>query len=256
MNALLLAAGLGTRLRPLTDTVPKCMVPIQGRPLLAYWLELLLQWGAAERVIINTHYLPEPVRQLVSGSVHKREIDLVHEDRLLGTAGTLIANLPALRGNDALVAHADNLTLFDAENFLARHHARPPSCIMTMMTFDTDAPQSCGIVSLSPDGVVESFHEKVAHPPGRLANAAVYLFSPESLDMIADLAQTAKQDEPVFDISQHVIPRFLGRIFTFHNDHYHRDIGNPQALSTAQTEFPSLYTRFAASMKDRESHRS
>ena len=54
MRALLLAAGRGTRLRPLTDTVPKCLVPVQGRPLLDYWLALLFDAGV-ERVLINTH---------------------------------------------------------------------------------------------------------------------------------------------------------------------------------------------------------
>jgi mannose-1-phosphate guanylyltransferase len=256
MNALLLAAGLGTRLRPLTDTVPKCMVPIQGRPLLSYWLELLMEWGSAEQVVINTHHLPESVRAAAGASAHRARICLFHEEQLLGTAGTLLANLSSLRGSDALVAHADNLTLFDCDAFLARHRARPPSCVMTMMTFDTDAPQSCGIVGLSPEGVVESFHEKVADPPGRLANAAVYLFAPEALDMITRWAKTAGQGAPLFDISQDIIPRLLDRIFTFHNHHYHRDIGNPAALNAAQAEFPSLYDRFAASMQARKGHSS
>jgi mannose-1-phosphate guanylyltransferase len=67
MRALLLAAGKGTRLRPLTDTVPKCLVPIHGRPLLAYWLDLLFSDGI-ERALITTHWLPEQVRGFVATS--------------------------------------------------------------------------------------------------------------------------------------------------------------------------------------------
>ncbi len=88
MRALLLAAGLGMRLRPLTDTVPKCLVPIRGKPLLGYWLELFLG-GGVERVLVNTHHLPETVRHFVAESPWRERIALVHEDRLLGTGGPL-----------------------------------------------------------------------------------------------------------------------------------------------------------------------
>ena len=87
-RALLLAAGLGTRLRPLTNHVPKCLVPIKGKPLLGYWLDLLLRAGI-ERVLVNTHYLPDPVRRFCAESPWANRIDLVHEESLAGTAGTI-----------------------------------------------------------------------------------------------------------------------------------------------------------------------
>ena len=102
-----------------------------------------------------------------------------------------------------------------------------------MMTFDTDAPQSCGIVE-EQAGVVVAFHEKVANPPGTRANAAVYIFEPEVLDFLASLGK------PVIDLSTEVLPHFLGRIHTFHNTWYHRDIGTLASLALAEREFPGL----------------
>src|SRR5258707_15359828 len=90
MRALLLAAGLGSRLRPITATTPKCMVMINGRPLLDYWLELLFGAGV-ERVLINTHWLAEQVDAHVKASRWTSRIDLIHEGKLLGTGGTVLA---------------------------------------------------------------------------------------------------------------------------------------------------------------------
>ncbi len=108
MKVLLLAAGTGSRLRPITQTLPKCLVPIAGRPLLEFWLELLGPLASCGETIINTHYMPEKVREYVAQSPYREKISLVHETALLGTGGTLIQNLPRLKGEDTLVAHADN----------------------------------------------------------------------------------------------------------------------------------------------------
>lgn len=239
MKALLLAAGMGTRLRPITDSLPKCMVPIQGRPLLDYWLELLGPSSQCTEILVNTHYLPEPVNEHVRASVHRSKVKLVHEAHLLGTGGTLYRNLPDLCGHNALVAHADNLTLFDFAAFSEAFAMRPSGCLATMMTFETDSPESCGIVELDASGIVQRFFEKAEHPPGRLANGAVYLFSAAALDIIKNFGESA-----VTDISLDIMPRFLGKMNTWHNTIYHRDIGTPASLAAARVEFPVVYQRF------------
>jgi mannose-1-phosphate guanylyltransferase len=231
---LLLAAGLGTRLRPLTDAVPKCLVPILGKPLLEYWLDLLFA-GGIEDAVINTHHLAGRVREFAAASRWKERITLVHEDELLGTGGTVLRNRARFAGHAFLVAHADNLTRFDVGAFRERHAHRPAGTAITMMTFTTDAPQSSGIVVENAAGIVTEFHEKTANPPGNRANAAVYIFEPEILAFLAAIGR------PVIDLSTEMLPRFLGRICTFHNDTYHRDIGTPESLRRAETE----YARFA-----------
>lgn len=231
MKAILLAAGLGTRLRPLTNRTPKCMVPIHGKPLLGYWLDMLLGNGAVEQVLINLHYLPDVVRQYVADSPWKEHTHLVYEENLLGTGGTVLRSRDFVDSQAFMVGHADNLTRFNPSLFMAAHATRPAGVDITMMTFDTDAPQTCGIVELDARGLVQAFHEKQPNPPGCRANAAVYIFEPSVVDFIASLGQE------VCDISTEVLPHFLGRMQTFHNTDYHRDIGTPESLELAQREY-------------------
>ena len=243
MRALLLAAGMGSRLRPLTDTTPKCLVPIHGRPLLDYWLDLVFE-GGIERALINTHWLSEQVEAHVAASPWGARIDLVHEDELRGTGGTILANRAWL-GNEAfLVAHADNLTDFDVAGLIEAHHNRPASHAITMLGFRTDNPSSCGILELDRSDTVTAFHEKVENPPGNLANGAVYIFEPE---VVADMARLGK---PNVDLSTEVIPNYLGRILCVETQGYHRDIGTPASLLRAHIEFPH------GSRRDREHKRA
>lgn len=230
MKALLLAAGLGTRLRPITDHLPKCLVSIKGKPLLAYWLDMLLPDGI-DRVLINTHYLPDAVNAYVKQSDWVNQIDMVYEPMLLGTGGTILRNQDYFLDQPFMVVHADNLTRFEVNKFIDAHRSRAIGAEITMMTFRTDAPQSCGIVELDSRGVVQQFHEKVDKPPGDLANAAVYIFEPTVIDFLAALGRD------VVDISTEVLPAYLGRIQTFLNDEYHRDIGTPESLALAEQEF-------------------
>lgn len=229
MRALLLAGGEGTRLRPITNTIPKCLVPIGGRALLDYWFDLVFAAGF-ERVLVNTSYLADKVRAHVAASRWRDRVDLVHEPTLLGTGGTVLANRAYFGRAPFLVAHADNLTDFDAAGLFAAHRARPAGCAITMLAFHTDRPQQSGILALDAHNVVQGFFEKVANPPGTLANAAVYIFDPEVVDFIVALGR------PVVDLSTEVIPAFLGRILAVTHIGYHRDIGTPDSLAQAHAD--------------------
>lgn len=231
MRALLLAAGYGTRLRPLTDNLPKCLVPIRGRPLLDYWLELLIA-GGIEAVLVNTHHFADQVSEFVGTSRWSHRVTLVHEENLLGTGGTVLRNRAFFHNDAFLVAHADNLTRFDVRAFIARHANRPASVVMTMMTFASDTPQTCGIVVEDDRGIVQEFHEKVPNPPSNRANAAVYIFEPEIIGFLESLGK------PIIDLSTEVLAHYLGRICTYFNADYHRDIGSPEGLRKAELEFP------------------
>lgn len=240
-EALLLAAGEGRRLQPLTLVTPKCLVPVINRPLLEYWLELLKRGPSPKRVWINTSYLADQVEAFLQNRSRPTppfEITTVHEPELLGTAGTLIQLLPRLEANaDLLLAHADNLSWFDLSRFLEAHQGRPEQTEITMMTFKTDCPESCGIVELDAQGVAQAFHEKVSNPPSDLANGAVYLISPKGLSQIQSLGCSS-------DFSTEVIPAFLGRIYCWKNKTYHRDIGTPNSYECAQAEFQETASRY------------
>ena len=226
MRALLLAAGLGTRLQPLTYTTPKCLVPIKGQPLLGIWLERLTQAGIGP-FLINTHYLAEQVDAFIKTSCYCNQVRLVHEFELLGTAGTLLANLDFFQGEDGLLIHADNYCMADFMAFQRAHRSRPSECVMTMMTFRTGDPPSFGIVELDERGVVMGFHEKVAKPPGNLANGAVYILSAELLKKLgADL-------HTVTDFSTQVLNHFVGQIYSYETSELFLDVGTPERYEQA-----------------------
>lgn len=228
MRALLLAAGLGTRLRPLTDTMPKCLVPIKGWPLLGIWLERLTQANIGP-FLINTHYLASQVEGFIESSSYRGLVRLVNEVELQGTAGTLIANLDFFQREDGMLIHADNYCLADFTAFQLAHSNRPPECLMTMMTFRTAVPSSCGIVELDKRGVVIGFHEKVANPPGNLANGAVYILSAELLMRLGTDLHTVK------DFSTEVLNRFVGRIYSYETSEVFLDVGTPETYEQANS---------------------
>lgn len=226
MRALLLAAGLGTRLRPLTLQMPKCLVPIHGQPLLQIWLGRLVKAGIGP-FLINTHYLAEQVEKFLESCPYRKQVELANEKELLGTAGTLITNMGFFKGQDCMLIHADNYCLADFTQFLAAHKSRPKECLMTMMTFRTDDPSSCGIVELDTRGIVCKFHEKVASPPGNLANGAVYILSSELLYMLAKDLNSAT------DFSLDVLGALVGRIFSYETVETFLDIGTPEKYKQA-----------------------
>ncbi|EFL89548.1 nucleotidyltransferase family protein [Ahrensia sp. R2A130] len=232
MRALLLAAGLGTRLRPITDTIPKCLVPIHGRPLIDIWFDLLAD-ADVERIVVNTHYFADTVVDHVASSPYRDRIELLYEEELLGTAGTMIAARRLLGDGAFLLAHGDNLTTFDLPQMQKRHENREPDIAMTMLAFRTDDPSSCGILETDAESRVLAMHEKVAQPPGNLANAAVYIVEPEVANYAASLGRS------FVDFSTDVIPHFMGRIQMVETTGYHRDIGNPESLAAAHREFPT-----------------
>ena len=227
IKVLLLAAGKGTRLKPYTNDWPKCLMPIRGRPLLSYWLETAKVIGA-DKVLVNLHYQSEKVQDFLSHNKIKIRVNSVFEGELLGTAGTFRANKDFFAGSAVLLAHADNFCQCDFKSFVGYHQTkRPEHTALTMMTFDTISPETCGIVETDDHGVVTAFYEKVANPPGKRANGAVYLLEPEILDWIID-------NQEITDFSTQVLPNFIGRIATWHNSGIHVDIGSIQALRMAQ----------------------
>ena len=226
MRALLLAAGLGTRLRPLTESVPKCLVPIKGTPLLGIWLERLTQ-AKIGPFLINTHYLENQVKGFIDNSNHHNQVILINEIELKGTAGTLIENLDFFQSEDGLLIHADNYCLADFTAFQQAHFNRPPECLMTMMTFRTNNPSSCGIVELNERSVVVGFHEKIERPLGNLANGAVYILSAELLDWLGADFQFAT------DFSTEILNRLVGRIYSYETNEVFLDIGTPETYEQA-----------------------
>jgi mannose-1-phosphate guanylyltransferase len=225
MKALLLSAGLGTRLRPYTDNTPKCLMSIGGRPLLQIWLERLAK-AEVGPFLVNTHYLAPQVNDFVASGSFASKVELVHEKTLLGTAGTLVANLDFFTGEDGLLIHADNYCEAGFTEFIRAHRARPKHCLMTMMTFRTDTPSTCGIVELDERSVVQAFHEKSPNPPCDRANGAIYILSDELLRRFAG------EYSCLTDFSTQVIPLLMGKIYAWHCQEVFIDIGSVSAYES------------------------
>jgi len=228
VKTILLAAGFGTRLRPLTNNIPKCLVPIKGKPLLQIWLERLSDANFKE-FLINTHYLSNQVNDFIISSNFKDKCIIKYEKILLGTAGTLLSNLNFIGEEDCMLVHADNYCLANFKDYIIAHNQRPTHCLMTMMTFRTDNPTSCGIIELDEKKVVIGFHEKVEHPPGNLANGAIYILSNELIKIINEKFST------VSDFSIEILPHFIGKIYTYETKDLFMDIGTPVAYKIANS---------------------
>ncbi len=234
LRALLLAAGLGTRLRPLTLHTPKCLVPVAGQPLLERWLKQLDLIGC-EAAMINTHYLSEQVETFTTNWVSKTmTIQTVYEPTLLGTAGTLLANRDFFDHSTGLLVHSDNATNADLVGLLKAHRLKSKECLLTMLTFNTSRPSSCGIVETDKKGIVTAFYEKQAKPPVNTSNGAVYVFDSPFIDWIQTL------DPNLNDFSTQILPKLVGRIQTWKTSDHFFDIGTYEALEESQTKLESI----------------
>lgn len=228
MKALLLAGGYGTRLHPITQSLPKCLVPINGEPLLKIWIEKLVKVGVT-KILINTHYLDEIVRKFVESSPHKQIIELVYEKELLGTAGTLIQNLDFFQNSDGFVIHADNYCEDDLTEFMNAHLKRPAGCDMTMMAFEVEDGSKFGTLVTDDENKVIEFYEKDKNSRYKIANAAIYLMSKSMFFKL-------KNYKGAFDISLNIIPHFLGKIYMYKSKKRIVDIGTIESYKSVNNK--------------------
>ena len=233
MRALLLAAGEGRRLRPLTDNVPKCLVPVGGTPLLGIWLQQLEAHGV-RAVLVNTHYLAGDVEAFLRSWPTTMDVVAAHEPRLLGSAGTVLANRDFVAdGQPFLVIYADNLSNLDIGK-MARFHATHQEPL-TMGIVPTDRPREKGTVLVDSTGRIVAFEEKAERPRSNLSNAGVYVASQGVFD---DLGAAGPVD--VLDFGHDVLPRMVPRIMAYPIDEFMTDIGTPEAYARAQLVWPTL----------------
>lgn len=226
MKALLLAAGKGERLSPLTNHLPKCLVPINGIPLLHIWIQRLIEYGIDD-IYLNTCYLSCDVKSFVDSMPYSNKINYLDEGTLLGTGRTLFTNKSSFIDDDLLIVHADNASFFNINDFFLEFHRMNKKHEMLMMVFHTDRPSQCGIVEVDDNKNLIGFYEKVTHPPGTLANAAVFIIRRSVL-------KNSLYADGVEDLSCDLVPKLLGRTWVWENDNYHRDIGDIASLLKSQ----------------------
>lgn len=230
MKAYLLAAGLGTRLRPLTDHTPKCLVPVGNRPLLGWWFELFMRHKVTD-VLINTHYLADQVEDYVRNWQKEHtglRIVTAFEEELLGSGGTVSKNRRFTKdGEDFLICYADNLTDADLTALMNRH--RKNRALLTMGLFHTNVPTQCGIAELDTAGRIIAFEEKPERPKSDLANAGIYAAGTELFNYLPETG--------FCDFGKDVLPKLTGMMYGEEINGYLRDIGTPENLELAREEW-------------------
>ena len=230
MKAILLAAGLGTRLGELTRHVPKCLLPICGQPLLTYWFRALERAGV-EDVLINLHYHADAVRNYLSGLETPIRVTTFYEPELLGSAGTLREAWDFVADEtDFYVIYADNLARVDLGRLWSFHEAagRP---VLSLLAYPTDQPERCGILEFAADGRVITFKEKPPQPRSKFANAGIHVAS-------AALREFLPEKTPA-DLGFDVLPRLIGRMYGYVTDEYIQYIGTPETYAAAERAWPT-----------------
>ena len=230
MKAMILAAGEGTRLRPLTDAAPKPMLEVGGRPLIAYLIDLLRSHGVVD-IAVNLHHKPDAiVAYLDDGSPFDVRVTYSPEDQLLGSAGA-VKKLDAFFDESFFLLYGDVLTDIDLSALSAFH--RDQGACLTMALYQAEDPARCGIAEIDGGGWVRRFREKprpqeVFSP---WANAGVYVVEPDILRLIPAGS--------LFDFGADLIPTLLREgmpVCGYVSSSYFLDIGSLERYRQAERD--------------------
>jgi len=244
LKAVILIAGEGSRLKPLTDYIPKCCMPIAGVPLLHIWIKKLLEAGVGEILLNPCGVTQEVMESIFSLKLHINPIHIVPERKPLGTAGTLWKNREWLQDDDFIVIYGDVLTNLSLEKLISVH-GHCWDGLMTAATYRTDRPKQKGILEMichshsyhvDAQGWAVSFHEKPENPESELAFAGIAIAKPELLSHIT------KKD---FDLTGDVLTRIVNdvdeRIWVYYDPKwYFKDIGTIPDYLACQSEWRQL----------------
>ncbi len=236
MKAMILAAGVGSRLDPLTRAIPKPMVPIVNRPVIEHIVLDLKKHGFTE-IRINLHYLGDVIQEgLGDGSQFGVQISYAQEDKLWGDAGSVKRSQDFFAGETFLVVGGDDISDIDLTRLMQLH--RDKKAASTIATTVVDDPSQFGIVVTDDDGRITRFLEK---PKGgdvfsNTANTGVYVFEPEVFDLIPS--------NTFYGFGNNVFPQLLTEgkpLYGFLTNSYWKDVGNLQVYR--QTNFDALNGR-------------
>lgn len=229
-SAILLVGGMGTRLKPLTNKLPKPMLPVGGVPFTEHQIVKAREAGISE-IVLATSYLAEVFKPYFGdGSAFGIKIKYAVEEVALGTGG-------AIQNAAALLSPTDQVVIFNGDVLSAhdltaqiKFHEQMQADVTLYLTHVTDA-RAYGCVELLPDDRVKSFIEKSANPPSNLINAGCYIFNRSIIDAIP-VGQ-------VVSIERESFPQLLAadkKIFGFVDTSYWLDIGTPAALIKASRD--------------------
>ena len=229
MKAIIWAAGLGTRLRPLTEHLPKCMVPVGAEPMIVHAIRQCKAAGI-EEIMINLHYFPAVVSEyLGNGEQYGVQLSYKIEEHLLENAGAVV-NVRDFFGQEPFLAFAsDNLTDIDLTAMQTHHRAK--GGLVTIATTLADDVTKYGIVSCDQNSRILSFQEKpeVSEAKGDQVATCIYLFEPDIFEHLPKTPQKCHFGKEVFPaLLEQNVP-----VFAYQSGAYWNDIGNPDSYLQA-----------------------
>jgi mannose-1-phosphate guanylyltransferase len=231
VKAMVLAAGKGTRLFPLTGEIPKPMAPVVGKPIIQHIFELLAETGL-EEVHVNVHYLADAILNTYGSeaNVGGMKVRIAREDKLMGTAGG-VKRIANCFDETFVVIMGDALTDIDVREVVAFHKEREALATLALMRVATTSQY--GVVELDSERNIVGFQEKPEpeQAVSNLANAGIYVLEPEVLGYIPE--------DAFFDFAEDVFPRLLTegvRLAGYEGDFYWSDIGTLEAFRAAQCD--------------------
>jgi len=181
-TAVILAGGKGTRMKPLTDEMPKPLIPLQGKPIMQHTIELLKKYGI-ENIIISLGYKGDKIKEYFGdGSKCGVKIRYVEEETPLGTAGPLKLARKFLTGTFVL-CNADELKNIDLHDMYLFHRENDSMATIALTTVPD--PSAYGVAKLQGGRILE-FIEKPKNPPSNLINSGLYILEPEVMDLVPD----------------------------------------------------------------------
>lgn len=218
MKAMVLAAGLGTRLKPITFRIPKPMVPVVDRPVMAHLLSLLERHGFTD-AIANLHYFPDTIRDyFADGSGFGVNLSYNFEEELKGTAGGVRAVRDFFGDDPFLIISGDALTDIDLTALAERHRAT--GGVATLTVKRVDDTREYGVVLHGADGRITGFQEK-PHPDEALSdlgNCGIYVFSPEIFDYFPDSEFVDWANDVFPALLENDVPFYIHEIEEYWND--------------------------------------
>ena len=221
MKAMILAAGLGTRLRPLTEDISKPMVPIVNRPVMEHIVALLSRHDFKD-IYVNLHYYPDVItRHFADGAKWGVSIAYSYEEELLGTAGGVKKLEKELAEDTFLIISGDALTDIDLTSLMEYHKGH--GAIATLVVTPVEDPSKYGVVITDDRNRITGFQEKPSREEARshVANSGIYVFEPEVLEMLPSGS--------FYDFGSQLFPRFLEENIDFYgyvHDDYWNDVGS------------------------------
>ena len=213
MKAVIMAGGRGSRLMPLTKSIPKPLVPMVDKPVMWYIIRLLKRAGIRDIVVTLGYRGDQIVREFGDGADLGVRLHYVYESQPLGTAGG-VRNAADYLDEDFLVVSGDAYTDFDLADLAQWHYTK--GGVMTVAAYPVSDPTRFGVIVSDADGLILRFEEKPLHPASHLVNTGIYVCDKRVLSLIPD---------GFYDFAKDLFPRLIGNMFACRLEGFWSDIG-------------------------------